>query len=97
MVGPEKHFQNGGFQMAGKRYFDIGFCKYSNKIFHKRAMLQIFYAECTESMSDILSYSESTIGPPWLGQETNFQNQSYQQPEKRYFMTGFCKFSKCFP
>ena len=28
MVGPEKKFQNGGSHMAGKRYFEIGFCKY---------------------------------------------------------------------
>ena len=38
-----------------------------NTAFHKRAMLQIFYAEYAESMLDILSYQESTIGPPWLG------------------------------
>ena len=30
MVGfEEKHFQNNSSEMAGKRYFDIGFCKYS--------------------------------------------------------------------
>ena len=30
MVGlEEKNFQNISSEMAGKRYFDIGFCKYS--------------------------------------------------------------------
>ena len=42
-------------------------------VFHKRAMIQIFYAEYTESVLDILSYRESTMGPPWLGLEKNFK------------------------
>ena len=28
---PEKNFQNEGSQMAGKRYHEIGFCKYSRE------------------------------------------------------------------
>ena len=38
-------------------------------MFHKRAMLQVFYAEYTESVLDTLSCPESNIG-----QEKNFQN-----------------------
>ena len=89
MVGQEKNFQNGSFNMAGKRIFEIGFCKY-------RTMLQIFYAEYTESVLDILSYPESTVGPPWLGQEKHLQNAGSQKPGTRYVMIGFCKCSKCF-
>ena len=28
MAGPEKNYQNGGSQMSGKRYFEIGFYRY---------------------------------------------------------------------
>ena len=59
MVGVEKIFQNGGSYMAGKRSFEIDF---ANTVFHKRIMLLIFYVEYTESVLDILSYLESTMG-----------------------------------
>ena len=59
-------------------------------------MLQLFYAEYTESVLDILSYPESNMEPPWLGQKKNFQHIVSTQPGKRYFMIGSCKCSKCF-
>ena len=61
MVRPVKNFLNGGSHMAGKGYFQICF---ANTVFHKRAMLQLFCAESTENTLDILSYLESTMGPP---------------------------------
>ena len=57
-------------QKALKRHFQIGF---ANKVFHKKAILLIFYAELTGSVIDVLSNLESTTGPPWLGPEKNFQ------------------------
>ena len=33
-----------------------------------------FYAEYTESVLDYPSYAESTVGPPWVGTEKNFQD-----------------------
>ena len=33
----------------------------------------IFYAEYTESVVDILSYPQPTMGPPWLGPEKIFK------------------------
>ena len=68
---------------------------FTTTVFHKRALLQRFYAEYTESVLDILSYPESNMGPPWLGQEKKFQNGGSQQSGKRCFMIGFCKCSKC--
>ena len=47
---------------------------FANTISHKRAMLKIFYAEYTRSVLDIPSHPESTMDPPWLGQEKNFQH-----------------------
>ena len=69
---------------------------FANTAIQKRAMLQIFYAEYTENVLNILLYPESSMGRPWLGQENNFQNVSSQKPGKRHFMLGFCKCSKCF-
>ena len=48
----------------------------------------IFQAELTGTMRDILFYSESSMGPPWLGQEKSFQNVGSQKPGKRHFMIG---------
>ena len=59
-LGLEKNFQNGGSQMAGKRYF----CVKVFTVFKKRALFPIFYAEYTKSVFDILSYPESTKGSP---------------------------------
>ena len=61
MVGLEKNFQNGGSHTAKKSILRLVF---ANTVFHKRRMLQIFYAEYTEIVLDILSYPESTMGPP---------------------------------
>ena len=61
---------------------------FANTVFHERAMLQIFYAEYTESVIEILSYPKSTMGPPWLSQEKNFQNVDSQKPGKQYFTIG---------
>ena len=50
-----------------------------NMVFtNNRAILLIFQVEFTKSMLDILSYPESTMGPPWLGQVKNFQNVGSQ-------------------
>ena len=46
---------------------------FANTVFHKKERLQIFYAVYTKSALDILLYPESTISPPWLGQEKNFK------------------------
>ena len=64
MLDPEKNIQASGSRMAGKRYYDVGFYKY---IFHNGAILQIFEGEFRESVLDILSYPESTIGPVSFG------------------------------
>ena len=48
-------------------------------------------------MIDILSHPESTIDPPRLRQEQNFQNLVSDKPGKRYFMIGFYTYRKCFP
>ena len=45
-------------------------------------------------MLEILCHPESTMGPPWLGREKNFQNVGSQKPGNRYFMNRFCKCSK---
>ena len=63
MVEPEENVQNGGSHITGKRYLRFGF---ANTVFHKSAKLQIFYAEYTASILDILSYPESTMGPSWF-------------------------------
>ena len=63
-----------------------------NEVFLKRAMLLIFYTEYTESVIDILLPPESTMGPPLLGQEKNFQSEGSQKAGKRYFKTGSCKY-----
>ena len=47
--------------MAGNAILRLVF---ANTVFHKTAMLQLFYAEYTESVLDIPSYPESTLGPP---------------------------------
>ena len=64
-------------------------------VFHKRAMLLIFYSEHTVSVLDILSYPKSTMahhGWAWR----KFQYEGSQQAGKRYFKISFCKYSKCF-
>ena len=58
---PAKNFQNGGSRMAGNAILRLVF---ANTVFHKTAMLQLFYAEYTESVLDTPSYPESTLGPP---------------------------------
>ena len=78
--------------MAGKLFFEICF---ANTVFHKRAMLQIFYAEYTESVLDIFSFPESNVDPPWLNQEKYFLHVGFQKPGECYFMIGFCKCNKC--
>ena len=35
---------------------------FANTVFHKTAMIQLFYAEYAESVLDILSYPELTMG-----------------------------------
>ena len=45
--------------MAGK-----GYLVFANTVFHKRGILQLFYAEFTQSVLDILSYQESAMGSP---------------------------------
>ena len=50
--------------MAGNSFLRLVF---ATIVFHKRVMLQLFYAEYTESVLDILSYPESTMCPPSLG------------------------------
>ena len=37
---------------------------FANKVFRKRAILQIFSTEYTESVLDILLHPESNMGPP---------------------------------
>ena len=61
VAGWEKKFHNGNSHMA-----DILALGFTYTVFHKRAILLTFYAEYTESVLDILSYLESTMGPPWL-------------------------------
>ena len=36
-------------------------------------MLRISFSEYIESIEDILSYPQLTMGPPWLGLDKNFQ------------------------
>ena len=48
-------------------------------------MSLIFYAEYTESVLDILSDPESSMGAPWLGPEKNFQNGGSHMAGKQYF------------
>ena len=50
-----------------------------------RANLLIFSTESIESMLDILSFPESTMGPVWLGPEKNCENDGSQMAGKRYF------------
>ena len=66
---------------------------FADTVFHKRAMLLIICAKYTESLLDIPSYPESTIGPPWLGPEKIFQHKSSQKAGKCYFKIGFCVIS----
>ena len=61
---------------------------FANTVFHKRAMLHIFYTEYTQSVSGILLHQESTMGPSWLGQEKNFQNVGFEKLGKHYVMIG---------
>ena len=49
---------------------------FANTVFHKKAILLIFEAEVTESMLEIILYTESNMGPPWLGSKKVFQNRS---------------------
>ena len=57
-------------------------------------MLLIFYAEYTESLLDILSYTESTMSPQsWLGSEKIFQNEDSQEAGKCYAKIGSCVLS----
>ena len=51
---------------------------FGNTVFQKRGMLQICYAEYTESILYILSYPESTLGPPWLSQKISSENYASQ-------------------
>ena len=46
---------------------------FANTVLHKKERLQIFYAEYTKSVLEILLYPESTMSPTWLGQEKNFE------------------------
>ena len=63
-LGPDKIFLYEGSQKAQNAIFRFVF---ANIMFHKRAMLQVFCTEYKESVLGILSYLESTMGPPWLG------------------------------
>ena len=69
MVAPEKNFQNRSSHMTGKCFLRLGF---ANIAFHKSAMLQPLYTECTESVLDIPSHPASTIDPLWLESEKTF-------------------------
>ena len=66
MVGAEEKFIKWS-QMAGKRYFEIGFCKYS-----KKAFLLIFKAAFTKSVLETLSYPQSTTRPTTFGPREHF-------------------------
>ena len=55
------------------------------------AILLILKAKFTESLLDILSYSESTIKPTMVGWEKIFQNGGSQMARKCYFDIGFCQ------
>ena len=82
MVGRKNIFQNGASQMVGKHYFDIS-------LFHKGAMLLIFYAEYTESVLDSLLYPESTMGPPWLAQGKIFKLKALRRLENAILRLAF--------
>ena len=59
MVGPRENFSKLRFSEGLKNA--ILRLEFTNTIFHKRAMLLIFYAEYTASVLEILSYPESTM------------------------------------
>ena len=79
--------------MAEKRYSEIDF---THTVFHKKAMLLIIYTEYAESVLDIFSHPESTIGAPWSGPEKSFQDRDSQKARKHYFQIAFCKCNKFF-
>ena len=58
LLSLENNFQNGGSHMAEECYFNIGFCRYS--ISQESHVAK----ELTESVVDILLYSECTMGSP---------------------------------
>ena len=60
---------------------------------HHRASLLIVQIEFTESVLDIFSYPDSSIRPTMVGPEKNFQNVGSHMAGKRYFETGFWKYS----
>ena len=85
MVEPGKSFKIEVLRWMKNAFLNLVFA-------NDRAIVLIFRAEFTEPVLDILLYPESTIGLPWLGPEENFQNESSQMAEKRYFQIGLCKY-----
>ena len=69
MVAPEKNSQNRRSYMTGKCFLRLVF---ANIAVPKSAMLQLLYAECTESVLHVPLHPASTIGPPRLGSEKSF-------------------------
>ena len=73
MVGPwsdpDRNSQNEGSLITGKRYHEVGFAYTAS---HKRAVLSSFELEFTESLLDIFSYPNCTIGPTMVGLKEKF-------------------------
>ena len=80
-LGQEKTFKQKISEGSKMLYSD--WCL-QNTIFHKRAILLILKAEFTESVLT-LSCTKSTMGPPWLDPEKNFQSISFHTDGKHYF------------
>ena len=56
--------------MAGKRYYDVGFCKYRiSQEGNVAGLLHIIYKKCIRQ-----SFASSIYYGPWLGPRKNFQN-----------------------
>ena len=65
---------------------------FANTVFHKRALLVIIHAEYKESLLNILSHLESTLGPSWLSPEKNFQNKVLRRMENAMLRLVFAFF-----
>ena len=59
-----------------------------DRVYLKRAILLIFYVELTESVLDILSYAESTVGPIMVGPREKFHDKCSQKAGKHCFEIG---------
>ena len=60
-------------------------------VFYNILFLLLFSAECTESVLDIILYTESAKDQPFLGPANNFQNRSSLTAAKRYVDCDSCK------